>query len=91
MNQSAFHHSELHKPRIDRDNRAVAAVVELFDNWTNLFEEANTVSSSRETMLLLSMLHMTCHVCVEQGRRLMTVSNVKRLTKRHGRNSSMIQ
>ena len=38
MNQSAFHHSELQKPRIDRDDRAVAAVVELLDNWTNSFE-----------------------------------------------------
>ena len=38
MNQSAFHHSELQKPRIDRDNRAVAAVVELIDNWTNAFK-----------------------------------------------------
>ena len=38
VNQSAFHHSELQKPRIDRDDRAVAAVVELIDNWTNSFE-----------------------------------------------------
>ena len=38
MNQSAFLHSELQKPRIDRDDRAVAAVVELLDNWTNSFE-----------------------------------------------------
>ena len=38
VNQSAFHHSELQKPRIDRDDRAVAAVVELLDNWTNSYE-----------------------------------------------------
>ena len=38
VHQSAFHHSELQKPRIDRDDRAVAAVVELIDNWTNAFE-----------------------------------------------------
>ena len=38
MNQSAFHHSELQNPRIDRDDRAVAAVVELLDNWANSFE-----------------------------------------------------
>ena len=35
VNQSAFHHSELQKPRIDRDDRDVDAVVELLDNWTN--------------------------------------------------------
>ena len=73
VNQSAFPHSELQKPRIDRDNRAVAAVVELLDNWTNSFEEANTLSSSRQAMFLRRMFHMTCYVCVEQGRRLMTV------------------
>ena len=38
VNQSVFHHSELQKPRIDRDDRVVAAVVELIDNWTNSFE-----------------------------------------------------
>ena len=38
MNQSAFHKSQLQKPRIDRDDRAVATVVELIDNWTNSFE-----------------------------------------------------
>ena len=38
VNQSAFHHSELQKPRIDRDYRAVGAVVELLENWTNPFE-----------------------------------------------------
>ena len=38
VNQSAFHHSELQKPRIDIDYRAVVAVVELLDNWTNSFE-----------------------------------------------------
>ena len=86
MNQSTFHHSELQKPRIDRDDRDVAAVGELLDNWTNSIEEANTLSSSRQAMLLRRMLHMTCYVCVE----LMTVSNVKGLKKRHGRNRSMI-
>ena len=38
VNQSAFHQSQLQKPRIDRDDRAVATVVELIDNWTNSFE-----------------------------------------------------
>ena len=38
VNRSAVHHSELQKPLIDRDERAVAAVVELLDNWTNSFE-----------------------------------------------------
>ena len=90
VNQSAFHHSELQKPRIDRDDRAVAAVVELLDNCTNSFEETNTLSSSRQTMLLRRMLHVTCNVYVEQGRRFMTVSKMKGLKKRHGRNSSMI-
>ena len=90
VNQSAFHHSELQKPRIDRDDRDVADIVELIDNWTNSFEEVNTLSSSRQTMFLRRMLHMTCYVCVEQGRRLMTVSNVKGLKKRRGRNSFMI-
>ena len=91
VNPSAIHHSELQKPRIDRDDWDVADVVELIDNWTNSFEEANTLSSSRQTMFLGRMLHMTCYVCVEQGRRrLMTVSNVKGMKKRHGRNSFMI-
>ena len=90
VNPSAIHHSELQKPRIDRDDRDVADVVELIDNWTNSFEEANTLSSSRQTMFLRRMLNMTCYVCVEQGRRLMTVSSVKGFKKRHGRNSFMI-
>ena len=38
VNQSAFHHSELQKPIIDRNDRAVAAVVELIDNWTHSSE-----------------------------------------------------
>ena len=37
VNQSAFPRSELQKPRIDRDDRDVAAVVELLDNWTDKF------------------------------------------------------
>ena len=41
MNRSAFHHSELQKPRIDRDERTVATVVELLENWTKPFEETN--------------------------------------------------
>ena len=46
VNQSAFHHSQLQKPRIDRDDRAVAAVVELIDNWTNSFEGSQLILSS---------------------------------------------
>ena len=45
MNQSAFHNSELQKPRIDRDERAVGAVVELLDNWTNPFEGSQYIAS----------------------------------------------
>ena len=67
VNQSAFPYSELQKQRIDRYDMTVAAVVEMLDNWTNSFEEANTLSSSRQTMFLRRMLRMTCYVCVEQG------------------------
>ena len=45
VNQSALHHSELQKPRIDRCERAVAAVVELLENWTNPFEGSQDIVS----------------------------------------------
>ena len=53
MNQSAFLHSELQKPRIDRDDRAVAAVVELLDNWTNSFLSSDNVAPKDVTNDLL--------------------------------------
>ena len=43
MNRSAFHHSELQKPLIVRDDRAIAAVVEYIDNWINSFEEGQHI------------------------------------------------
>ena len=68
VNQSAFHHSELQKPRIDIDDRAVVAVVELLGNWTNSFERSqHIVVLSSDNIVLRRMLHMTCYVCVEQG------------------------
>ena len=45
MNQLAFHHSELQKPRIDRYEMAVAVVVELVENWTNPFERSQDIFS----------------------------------------------
>ena len=43
MNQSALHHSELQKPRFDGDERTVAAVVELLENWINSIEGSNHI------------------------------------------------
>ena len=45
VNQSAFHHSELQKPRIDRYERAVGAVVELLENWTNPLDGSQDIVS----------------------------------------------
>ena len=45
VNKSAFHHSELQKPRIDRDEWAVGTVVELLENWTNPFEKSQYIVS----------------------------------------------
>ena len=48
VNQSAFHHSELQKPRIDDrwwDDRAVGAVVGLLENWKNPFDGSQDIVS----------------------------------------------
>ena len=39
INQSDFHHSELQKPRIEKDEKAVSDVVDVLQNWINPFEE----------------------------------------------------
>ena len=91
VNQSAFHHSELQKPRIDRDYRAVGAVVELFENWTNPFEGSqDIVSLSSANVAPKDVTHVLLRAHSTGEGKHMTVSNVKDLKKRHRRNSYVI-
>ena len=63
MNRSAFHHSELQKRLIDRDERSVAAVVELLDNWTNSFEGSqHIVILSSDNVAPKDITHDLLHV-----------------------------
>ena len=63
VNLPAFHHSEIQKPRIDRDYRAVAAVVELLDNWTNSFEGSqHIVILSSDNVAPTDVTHDLLHV-----------------------------
>ena len=45
INQSDFHHSELQKPRIEKDEKAVSDVVDVLQNWINPFEESQDIVS----------------------------------------------
>ena len=91
VNQLAFHHSVLQKQQIDRDERVVAALVELLENWTNQFEGSQCiVSSSSAHVAPKDVTHdLLCgHSIGEEA--YDSFSNVKGLKKRHRRNSSMI-
>jgi len=39
INQSMLHHSELQKPRMEKDERTVAAITDVLKNWIDPFEE----------------------------------------------------
>ena len=39
INQSDFHHSELQKPRTEKDDKAVSDVVDVLQNWINPLEQ----------------------------------------------------
>ena len=45
INQSDFHHSELQKPRTEKDEQAVSDVVDVLQNWINPFEESQDIVS----------------------------------------------
>ena len=45
INQSDFHHSELQKPRTEKDEKAVSDVVDVLQNWINPFEESQDIVS----------------------------------------------
>ena len=91
VNQLAFHHSVLQKPQIDIDERVVAALVELLENWTNQFEGSQCiVSISSANVAPKDVTHdlLRAHSIGEEA--YDSFSNVKGLKKRHRRNSSMI-
>ena len=47
--RSSLNHSDLQKPIIEKDEKNVSAIVELFDNWINPFEENELVCISTAT------------------------------------------
>ena len=47
--RSSLNHSYLQKPIIEKDEKNVSAIVELFDNWINSFEENELVCISTAT------------------------------------------
>ena len=91
VNQSVFHHSALQKPRIVRDDRVVAAVVEWFDNWIHSFEVSqHIVILSSDNVAPKDVTHDQLRVR-RTGEEAYDSFNMKGLKKiHHGRNSSMI-
>ena len=47
--KSSLNHSDLQKPVIEKDEKNVSAILELFDNWINPFEENELVCISTAT------------------------------------------
>ena len=47
--RTGLHHPDLQKPRIEKDERNVAAVSDVLENWINPFEEHNLVCISSAT------------------------------------------
>ena len=92
VNRSAFHHSELQIPLLDRDERAVSAVVELLDNWTNSFEGSqHIVILSSDNVAPKDVTHDLLRVRRTGEEAYDSFKREGQVKKRHGRNCSMIQ
>ena len=65
MNRSSdFHHFDLHKPRVEKEEKVVSSVVEVLESWINPFDESQElVSISTATAAPQDVTNDLMHAC----------------------------